>query len=151
VTSVQPVLTYVTTFQGEGDPATPPGGKVLQARHTGYAFPDRQAAAGWFSEVAPRLREAAGARTSRNPGAPRIERIDGFMLGDEAVAWRASTPALRVPGMDGVSWVIVVRRDAAVFELNVDGVGDATDLFARDLARRLDQRMAAALAAGTWP
>ena len=151
VTSVEPVLTYVTTFQGEGGPPVPPGGKVLQVRHTGYAFSDQQAAAGWLGEVAPRLREAAAAGTSRNPGPPRTERVDDIMLGDQSVAWRASTPALGSPEVDYIVWIVAVRRGSTVSELRVDGVGEAADLLARDLARRLDQRMVAALAAGAWP
>jgi hypothetical protein len=151
VTSVQPVLTHVTTFQGEGGPPVPASGEALQVRHTGHAFSSEQAAGGWLGDATPRLREAAGAGTSRNPGPPTIERIGGLALGDDAVAWRASTPALGVPGMDFVVWMIAVRRGSAVFELRVDGVGEATDLLARSLAQRLDQRMAAALAAGAWP
>ena len=149
--SAGPMYSYETNFNLPGGGPVPSGGLVLGVRHTGFAFPDVTSAQANFETVSQSLAgDAAGGLLNRVTD-PRTERISDLELGEEWAAWRASGPGAGSPGMDAVRWAVAVRRGPAIFTLIVDGAGGAPDVLARDLARRLDQRLAAALAAGAWP
>ncbi|MGD9890455.1 MAG: hypothetical protein AB7R89_21145 [Dehalococcoidia bacterium] len=137
------VLAYESGFESEAGGTSPADGTVQTVTHTGYAFATPEGAAAWFDEAAGGLEPAIRALIDGQTGDIRAEQISDLTLGDEAVAWRVSRPS------EAVGWVIAVRRGAGGFALALDGTGPAVDRLARDLATRLDQRLAAA--AGAWP
>ena len=150
-TDARTLYIYQTGFDWPGGPPVPPGGVIFGVRYTGFAFADADRAPANFGQLAESTRAAAVGGLLNRVQDPRAERVDDVSLGDETFAWRASGPGAGTPGSDAVRWAITVRRGAAAFTLVVDGAGAAPDALARDLARRLDQRLAAALAAGAWP
>jgi hypothetical protein len=123
------LISQTTTFAA-APPWSSSGGTVSRVTHIGAVFSD---VAGAQSFVRSEPSQAAA------PGDPRPERIDAPQVGDERQAWR-----VRGPGSD-VAAMLVVRRGPVVFIITTEGTGDAPETLAADLARRLDQRTAAAL------
>jgi hypothetical protein len=138
-------VAYESRFQREagGGGTAAADGEVRSVTHTGYAFNSPSGAEVFFDESAGALEPAARALIAGQADAVTAGRAADLSLGDESVAWRASGPS------DVIGWVIAVRRGAGSFLLTLNGTGPAVDRLARDLATRLDQRLAAAETA--WP
>lgn len=145
-----PVFSQETGFDWTGGNQGPPGGQVLSVRHQGFAFATEQSARAGFSTLSDSMQAGVRGGLLNRVQDPKLERIDDLRLGDETIAWRASGPGAGTPGQEAVRWGVAVRRGGAAFTLIVDGTGAAPDTLARDLARRLDQRLANALPSG-WP
>jgi hypothetical protein len=135
------VLSYWTTFDQPVRQSEPT--PVRAVHHAGYAFTGADAAQGSFEELAMSLRAAVEAAASAP--AQQVEGSGRLDLGDQTVVWRSVGPQERA------TLGVAVRRGAAAFTLLVSGTGTQNETLARDLAQRLDQRTAAALAAGLWP
>jgi hypothetical protein len=135
------VLSYGTAFDQaiRQSDATP----IRAVSHAGYAFVDADGARQSFEELAASLRGAVEAVASAP--AQEVAGSDRLDLGDQRVMWRA------VGAEERVTLGVAVRRGAAAFTLLVSGTGTTAETLARDQSRRLDQRLAAALAAGLWP
>lgn len=125
-------LSAATAFGQDQPPGSASAG-VQQVAHTGFVFVSADDARQFIRDLGSMVLNAA------DGGHP--ERVDAPRLGDEAHAWRVQTA-------DGVTSIIAVRRGPAVFAVTVQGSGSAPETMARDLAHRLDQRTAAALAGG---
>jgi hypothetical protein len=136
-------IAYASNFQREGGGTAAADGDVRAVTHTGYAFGTPAGADSWFDEAATELEPAARALIDGPAGGISAGRAADLSLGEKSVAWRASGPS------DAVGWVIAVRRGAGGFLLTLNGSGPAVDRLARDLATRLDQRLAPAGSA--WP
>ena len=122
------LISQATTFAA-APPWSSPGGTVSRVTHVGAVFSDVAGAQSFVrSEPSP---PAA-------PGDPRPERIDAPQVGDERQAWR-------MRGAEATAVMLAVRRGPVVFIITTEGTGDAPETLAADLARRLDQRTAAAL------
>jgi hypothetical protein len=118
-----------TTVFAADPPWSSSGGTVARVTHIGAVFSAADGAEALLR---------AGESQAAAPGAARPERIDAPRLGDEAQAWR-----MRAADSTAVS--LAVRRGPVVFVVMTEGTGDAPETLAADIARRLDQRTAAAL------
>ena len=143
------VLGYDATF-GATRNAQPgaTGGQVRGARQEAFLFQAPAGATGYLAYLSGQLNALVQAPNSTRVITQKVETIDDLQLGEEVLVRRASGPSIEVPGVEAVAWTVAVRRGAAAFLLTVAGTGAATDRLARDLAQRLDERLAAALAAG---
>jgi hypothetical protein len=146
------VLAYEARFELPASAEHPGIGAARQIQHTGYAFtsadgPRSRAHLGAGESVALMAQSLVAAQG----GNVRVEQVSDLRVGDETLAWRASGTPMSDPGAEVISWAIAVRRGAGAFLLQIQGTGAGTDRLARDLAGRLDQRLAAAHAAGAWP
>jgi hypothetical protein len=135
-------IAYESSFQREAGGAGADG-EARVVTHIGYAFATPAGAQAFFDQSVEGLEPAARALIAGPAEGVTAGRAADLSLGDEAVAWRASGPS------EAVGWVIAVRRGAGSFLLTLNGTGPAVDRLARDLATRLDQRLAAAGTA--WP
>ena len=141
------VLSYQSVFtRAMPDSRPEPEGRLLRVMHTGFAFRDadgpRQQFADLTASVPATYREIIAARA---PNAT-FDRVDDLRLGDETLAWRLRTADGSASA--SAAWIVAVRRGAGSFILLVDGDGAAPEMMARSLARRLDERLAGALASG---
>lgn len=132
------IVAYESAFERAAGAPAAADAAVQAVTHTGYAFATADGADAAFDEMAAAAESAARALID----APAVEvhagRAADFPLGEKSVAWRASGPS------EAVGWVIAVRRGTGNFLLTLRGTGPAVDRLARDLATRLDQRLAAA-------
>lgn len=146
------VLSAETRTENSRSTSLPADGFIYRLSHTGYAFTRPEGATPWnYLPAGPAsLPIRAGQLLSGRAASVRVEQVNDLRLGDETLAWRAQGTALGTPGLELVGWAIDVRRGAGSFFLLVDGAGPAVDRFARELAARLEQRMAAAQPS-SWP
>jgi hypothetical protein len=146
------VLSAETRAENPRPTSLPADGLIYRLSHTAYAFTRPDGATPWsYLPAGPAsLPIRAGQLLSGRAASVRVEAVNDLRLGDETLAWRAQGAALGTPGLELVGWAIDVRRGAGSFLLLVDGAGPAVDRFARDLAARLDQRMAA-VQPSSWP
>jgi hypothetical protein len=132
------IVAYESTFERAAGAPAAADGAVQAVTHTGYAFATPDGAGSSFNEMAAEAEAAARALIDAPAGEVHAGRAADLSLGDASVAWRASGPS------EAVGWVIAVQRGAGNFLMTVRGTGPAVDALARDLATRLDQRLAAA-------
>jgi hypothetical protein len=144
------VLSYESSFGSEAGEDVPPEGVVREVGHIGYAFATAEGADALLDETSAQLATTAQALIDQRTAGVQVERIEDLRLGDETVAWRVSGPSEALPNVEVVAWAIAVRRGAASYVLTLHGAGPAVDRLARDLAPRLDQRLAAAVPSA-WP
>jgi len=148
---VRVLYTRVAAFDWPGGQPAPAGGTVLRVMHIGFAFAQDRDAREALPVLGDAMREAAVGGLGNRVSDPRVERIEDFPGGEAVIAWRASGSAPGSAGPESVRWSVAVRRGPAAFTLEMDGSGAAADVLARDVVRRMDQRLAQALAAGAWP